>query len=152
MITYILKFLTIFFACLFKFIAGPVLGAAAGFSLFEIVTVTVSGMMTTVFTITYLGDWFKSLWSLRITEKRKKFTPKTRRIIRIWKKFGILGIAFLTPIILTPIGGTIVLTTFNVKKRKIFLYMMGSALFWALIMGYSIHWLLNIPFFDFLLR
>lgn len=152
MITYILKFLTIFFACLFKFIAGPVLGAAAGFSLLEIVTVTVSGMMTSVFTITYLGDWFKSFWSLRITEKRKKFTPKTRRIVRIWNKFGILGIAVLTPIILTPIGGTIVLTTFNVKKRKIFLYMMGSALFWALIMGYSIHWLLNIPFFDFLLR
>jgi len=152
MITYILKFLTIFFACLFKFIAGPVLGAAAGFSLFEIVTVTVSGMMTSVFTITYLGDWFKSLWSLRITEKRKKFTPKTRRIVRIWNKFGILGIAVLTPIILTPIGGTIVLTTFNVKKRKIFLYMLGSALFWALIMGYSIHWLLNIPFFDYLLR
>jgi len=99
-----------------------------------------------------LGDWFKSLWSLRITEKRKKFTPKTRRIVRIWNKFGILGIAVLTPIILTPIGGTIVLTTFNVKKRKIFLYMLGSALFWALIMGYSIHWLLNIPFFDYLLR
>jgi hypothetical protein len=152
MITYILKFLTIFFACLFKFIAGPVLGAAAGFNLLEIVSVTLGGMMTSVIAVTYLGDWFKSLWDLRITQKRKKFTPRTRKIVRIWKKFGTLGIAVLTPIILTPIGGTIVLTTFNVKKRKIFTYMLGSGLFWALILGYSIHWLLNIPFFDFLLR
>lgn len=152
MITYILKFLTIFFACLFKFIAGPILGAAAGFNLLEIVIVTVSGMMTSVIAITYLGDWFKSLWNLKITQKRKKFTPRTRKIVRIWNKFGTLGIAALTPIILTPIGGTLVLTTFNVKKSKIFVYMLISSLFWAFILGYSIHWLLNIPFFDFLFR
>ena len=152
MITYLIKFLTIYFACLFKFIAGPVMGAAAGFNLSEIVLVTVGGMMTSVIAMTYLGDWFKSHWNLRLTKNRKKFTPKTRRIVRVWKKFGPIGIAVLTPIILTPIGGTIVLNAFNVEKKKIFFYMLASALFWALIMGYSIHWLLSIAFFDNLLR
>lgn len=152
MITYIIKFVTIYFACLFKFIAGPVLGAAAGYNLMEIVLVTVGGMMTSVVTMTYLGDWFKSHWNLRLTKNRKKFTSRTRRIVKVWKKFGPIGIAVLTPIILTPIGGTIVLNAFNVNKKKIFLYMLASALFWALIFGFSIHWLLNIPFFDTLLR
>lgn len=152
MIIYIIKFLSIFFVCLFKFIAGPVLGAAAGYNLLEIVIVSVSGMMTSVITMTYLGDWFKSHWNLRLTQNRKKFTPKTRRIVRIWRKFGPIGIAALTPLFLTPIGGTIVLNAFNVDKKKIFFYMLVSALFWALIFGYSIHWLLNIPFFDYLLR
>jgi hypothetical protein len=150
MIPYALKFLAIWFACLFKFIAGPVLGAAADYSLTEIVIVTVGGMMTSVFFVTYLGEWFKSNWSLKITEKR--FTRRKRTIVRTWQKFGPAGIAALTPIILTPIGGTIILTTFNVKKNKIFVYMLISSLVWSILLGTSINWLLSIPFFDFLLR
>ena len=96
------------------------MGAAAGFNLLEIVTVTVGGMMTSVVAMTFLGDWFKSHWNLRLTKNRKKFTPKTRRIVRVWKKFGPIGVAVLTPIFLTPIGGTIVLNAFNVEKKIFF--------------------------------
>jgi hypothetical protein len=70
---YIIKFIGIYFACLFKFISGPVLGAAAGFSLLEIVIVSVGGMMTTVLGLTYIGDWFKSFWDLRISPNKKDF-------------------------------------------------------------------------------
>jgi hypothetical protein len=150
MTTYILKFIAIWFACLFKFIAGPVLGAAANYSIMEIIVVTVGGMMTSVFFVTYLGEWFKSNWSLKVTEKR--FTRRKRTIVRTWQKFGPVGIAAITPLILTPIGGTIILTTFNVEKNKIFGYMLISSLIWSIILGSSINWLLSIPFFDFLLR
>lgn len=56
---YLIKFAGIYFLCLFKFIAGPLLGAAAGYSLIEIILVTVLGMMTSVFLFTFLGEWFK---------------------------------------------------------------------------------------------
>ncbi|PSL02011.1 hypothetical protein [Cecembia rubra] len=150
MIAYFLKFFAIWFASLFKFIAGPILGAAAEYSLLEIVTVTVGGMMTSVLLVTFLGDWFKSQWNFRLSAK--KFSKKSRAIVKTWKKFGPVGIATITPLLLTPIGGTIVLIAFNVAKRKIFSYMLVSALIWSTIMGASIHWLLSIPFFDFLLR
>lgn len=150
MIPYILKFLAIWFACLFKFIAGPVLGSAASYSLVEIMFVTVGGMMTSVFFVTYLGEWFKSNWTLKISEK--KITKRKRTIVRTWRKFGPAGIAALTPLILTPIGGTIILTAFNVKKSKILGYMLISSLIWALLFGASINWILSIPFFDHLLR
>ncbi|RZS96006.1 hypothetical protein [Cecembia calidifontis] len=150
MIPYILKFLAIWFASLFKFIAGPVLGAAANYSLLEIIAVTVSGMMTSVLLVTFLGEWFKSHWNFRLTSKR--FSKKSRAIVKTWKKFGPIGIASITPLLLTPIGGTIILTAFNVAKRKIFTYMLVSALIWSTILGASIHWFLSIPFFEFLLR
>lgn len=152
MTSYIWKFLGIYIACLFKFISGPVLGAAAGFSLGEIVLVSVGGMMTTVISVTYIGDWFKSYWNLRISPNRKRFSPRSRKIVRVWRKFGPVGVAVFTPIFLTPIGGTIVMNAFNVNRRKIILYMSISALFWALVLGGSINWILSIPFFDTLLR
>lgn len=152
MTSYIWKFLGIYLACLFKFISGPVLGAAAGFSLGEIVLVSVGGMMTTVITVTYIGDWFKSYWNLRISPNRKRFSPKSRKIVRVWRKFGAVGVAVFTPIFLTPIGGSIIMNAFNVNRRKIILYMSISGLFWALVLGGSINWILSIPFFDTLLR
>lgn len=147
MTEYALKFFAIYVASLFKFISGPALGAAAGFSLLEIVVVTVSGMMTSVAVMTFAGEWVKSYWDLKMTPKRKRFSPRTRRIVRIWKKFGAIGIAAITPLVLTPIGGTIVMTAFNVKKNKIFIYMFVSAMFWALLFGSSINWMLSIPIF-----
>jgi hypothetical protein len=152
MMGYFMKFLAIYFACLFKFISGPILGAAAGFSLIEIMVVSVGGMMTTVVGLTYVGDWFKSYWDLKISPNRKRFSPRSRKIVRVWRKFGPVGVAVLTPIFLTPIGGTIVMNAFNVEKRKIILYMLGSALVWAFVLGGSINWILSIPFFDTLLR
>jgi hypothetical protein len=152
MMEYIIKFMGIYFACLFKFVAGPVLGSALGYSLFEIVLVTVAGMMSSVFIFTYLGDWIRSEWNIRVTKKRKTFSPRTRRIIKIWHKFGAVGVAVLTPLLLTPIGGTVILTSFGVEKPKIFTYMFLSGIFWSTILGFSINEILKIPFFNYLLR
>lgn len=151
MIEYILQFLGIYFICLFKFIGGPVLGSAANYSVLEIVIVTTSGMMTSVLLFTYLGEWIKHQWHIKIKKRGKTFSPKTRRMITIWQKFGPSGVAALTPLILTPIGGTILLTSFGVKKRKIFLYMLISAVLWALFFALTINEILDIPFFKNLL-
>lgn len=152
MIEYVIKASVIYLATLFKFIAGPVLGLAAGFSAFEILIITVLGMMTTVVSITLLGDWFRANWKFGVTQKRKVFSPKTRRIVSIWKKYGVFGVAALTPLLLTPVGGTVIMNAFNVKKEKIFLYMFVSALFWGVVFSFSIQYILDIPFFGDLLR
>ena len=151
MIEYLITFAGIYFLCLFKFVAGPLLGAAAGYSILEIVIVTVSGMMTSVVLFTYLGDWFMRNWNVLISKKPKRFTKRTRNVIKVWKKFGIWGIALLTPLILTPIGGTVVLTSFGIAKKKILLTMLVSALIWAFVFGLSIEELLKIPFLKNLL-
>ncbi|MFD2033176.1 hypothetical protein ACFSKL_00155 [Belliella marina] len=151
MISYLLKFLAIYFTCLFKFVAGPILGSAAGYSLVEIVLVTVAGMMTTVFFITYLGDWVKANWNVKVTKKKNKFSKKNRRIVKVWQKFGPIGIAAITPILLTPIGGTIIMSAFRVEKRKVFTYMFLSSLIWALALGVSIQQILSIPLINNLL-
>lgn len=148
MIEYLATFFGIYLLCLFKFIAGPVLGAAAGYSIVEIVLVTLSGMMTSVIGFTYLGDWIKNTWTIKIRKNPKRFTKRTRNMIKIWQKFGVYGIAALTPILLTPIGGTILLTSFGIDKQKIISTLLVSGLFWSFILAASIKQILAIPFFS----
>lgn len=138
----------IYFISLFKFIAGPVLGSAAGYSPIEIIIVTVLGMMSSVALFTFLGSKLKRAYQSKFGKPKKVFTKKSRQVVSIWSKYGELGIAFFTPLLLTPIGGTLILVSFGTKKRKIFSYMLLSALFWAVILSFSIDRILSIPFFE----
>ena len=151
MVGYIVTFLGIYLMTLFKFIAGPVLGSVAGYSLLEIMLVTVLGMMSSVLIFTFLGEWMKRQWDLRFHRKRLIFSKRNRRIVKIWQKSGAAGVAFLTPLLLTPIGGTLVMTSFGVKRKIIVSYMFISSVWWSFFFGLSIEILLEIPFFEKLL-
>jgi hypothetical protein len=68
-------------------------------------------------------------------EKNKKvFTKRNRRLVTIFRKYGLFGISFLTPVLLSIPIGTIVANSFESNKRKIFLYMFISILFWSTLM------------------
>lgn len=145
MIEYILKFLAIYIICLFKFIGGPVLGTAAGYSVFEIVLVTVLGLMSSVIVFTYIGTFLKAKYKLVFNPKRKLFTSRNRKIVRVWQNFGAIGVAAITPLVLSPIGGAIVMNAFGVKKQKIFTYMLISGVIWAIFFALTIDQLKKIP-------
>lgn len=68
------------------------------------------------------------------SEKRRIFTKRNRRIILIWKKYGLTGIAIITPILLSIPIGTIIANSLESRKSKILLYMFLSILFWSVAM------------------
>lgn len=144
----LITFIGIVFLTMFKFIAGPVLGHAAGYSLWKIMLVTVSGMMASVFVFTFLGSHFKKILLLHTRKKRPIFSRKNRSIVRLWAKYGEVGIAFFTPILLSPVGGTLILVSFGTKTRKIYFHMFWSALLWSGVFGLTIDQILSIPFFN----
>lgn len=151
MIESLLKFLGIYFLSLFKFIAGPVLGSAAGYGVLGSIFITVAGMMTSVFLFTIIGSKFKNYLKLRFNKKKPIFSKKNRTLVKIWKKYGEIGIAIITPLILTPIGGTLIMVSFGAKKRHIYINMLFSSLFWATLFCLTIDQILKIPFFHNLL-
>jgi hypothetical protein len=144
MIAYLIKLASVFFFSMFKFIAGPTLGYAAGLSVWEIFLVTLGGMMTSVFIMTYLGTWIKKRLFNKFYKKRKIFSTRNRRIVRIWIKYGPIGIAALTPIFLTPIGGTLIMTSFNVPYKIIFKYMLISGVFWGLLFSLGVQQIMDL--------
>lgn len=135
----VLKAFSIYLLCTLKVIFGPTLGYAAGLNLVTTVITTVAGMMTSVIVFTYFGEWLRMKILKRWIGTRKNFTPGRRRIVGIWKKYGLVGIAILTPLGLTPIGGTLLAVSFGAPKEKIIFYMFISASIFALVFSFVIY-------------
>jgi membrane protein DedA with SNARE-associated domain len=134
-----LKAIPIYLFSMLKFILGPTLGFGARLHFVTTVLATVSGMMTMVVLFTFFGEWIRLKILIRFKRKKKKFTPNNRRYAGVWKKYGLPGIAFLTPLFLTPIGGTLLAVSSGSPKDKIIFYMFVSAAAWALIFSSIIY-------------
>ena len=135
MLAEIAKIISIIFLTMLKFIFGPTLGYGAGFNFIVTIIITIIGMMASVFLFTYLGTYIRENWLSKIFRNKKVFTKRNRKFVSIWKKYGTKGVAFLTPVILTPIGGTLLLTTYHTPKKLIIMYMLISAIFWSIILS-----------------
>lgn len=135
----ILKAFSIYLLCTLKVIFGPTLGYASGLHLITTIIITIAGMMTSVVVFTYFGEWLRLKILKRWIRVRKNFTPNRRRIVTVWKKFGLLGIAVLTPLGLTPIGGTLIAVSFGAPKEKIIWYMLISAAVFAIVFSSLIY-------------
>ncbi|HEY8937053.1 MAG TPA: hypothetical protein VIM65_17620 [Cyclobacteriaceae bacterium] len=134
----ILKITSVYFASMLKFIFGPVGGYAAGLNLITTVLTTVAGMMTIVVLFTFGGNWLRQNVLSKFSRK-SKFHISNKRFVTIWKKYGLVGVAILTPLILTPIGGTILAISSGSPKDKIIVYMFISAAAWSLIFSGTIY-------------
>lgn len=135
----ILKYVSVFLLSMVKFFGGPLAGVSMGLSFGATIALTITGMMTSVIIFSGIGSFF-SRWYIEQRRLKQKpvFSKKSRRIVRIWQRFGMRGIAFLTPIILSPIIGTVVATALGASPRKIILHMLWSALFWGVILTFMV--------------
>lgn len=130
-------------ACL-KSIFPPLLGPAAGMSPLEIIVVTMAGLMTSVTLFSFLGEKIKKNILPIFIKKRGKFSPQSRRMVRIWTKYGIIGTCFLTPLILSPVGGSLLVSTVGAPRKQVFFYMFIFGLFWSIVWTFSVDWLIDL--------
>jgi membrane protein DedA with SNARE-associated domain len=135
----ILKAIPVYLSSTLKFILGPSMGYGERLHPVTTILATVAGMMTSVTAFTYFGEWIRTKVLHRFFLNRKRFTPKTRKFVLIWRKYGLTGVAILTPLILTPIGGTILAVSAGSPKERIFLFMLISAFSWAILFTVAIY-------------
>ncbi len=134
--TTFLKYLTVYFLSMLKFFFGPTTGLICGMGWIETALLTIAGMMTSVVVFSVLGQTAKQWLKSRFQKNKKLFTRKNRRLVNIWRKYGLAGVAFLTPLLLTPIGGTLLATSFGEPKIRIWSYMLVSAVFWGVLFSF----------------
>jgi predicted DNA repair protein MutK len=136
----IIKGVSIFFLTMLKVFFGPIGGFLAGFPMVITMLITAGGMMASVVLFTFFGTWLREKILNRFQKKgQKMFTPNKRKLVTLWKKYGLVGVAVLTPLLLTPIGGTLVAVSFGSPKQKIILYMLISATIFAIGMTFAIY-------------
>lgn len=128
----------IYFSSMLKFIFGPVGGYLAKLNILTTILTTVAGMMTVVIAFAFFGDLIKKHIISRFF-KRKNFSDKNRKFVQIWRKYGLAGVAALTPLLLTPIGGVLLAVSFGSPRDKLIIYMFISASFWAVVLTLLIY-------------
>lgn len=71
---------------------------------------------------------------------KKIFTKRNRIIVKVWRKYGLLGIAVLTPVLFSIPVGTVLACYFERKRYKVYLYLFTSVIIWALLLN-SVYYL-----------
>lgn len=133
-----LKIASVFLTCIFFFVKIGVPSAVVLFkyNFLKIFIVTFSGGFTANVLFTYLSASILK-WIHNYRLKRGKihtkvvFTKRNRKIIKIKNKFGLAGIAFLTPLLSMPIGA-FVAEKFYKDKKKVIFYLSISVIAWIL--------------------
>lgn len=133
MLALLLKYLSVYLLSMVKFVAGPLAGLASGLSYLETVLFTALGMMSTVLLFTLLGKPLRNYIQKTFWKNKKRFTKRNRQFVFIWRKWGMFGVCFLTPVIFSPIGGALLANIFGGPKKQIILYMLFSAVFWGFV-------------------
>ncbi|GIV32580.1 MAG: hypothetical protein KatS3mg031_0115 [Chitinophagales bacterium] len=135
MLDTLIKYAAVYLSSMIKFVFGPITGLAQDLSFWETALFTVLGMMTAVLIITLLGSKARA-WLITRLKLEHRFTKKSERLKEIWSKYGIPGIAFITPLLLTPIGGSVLAIMLGGSRKKIIKYMFLSAVLWAFTISF----------------
>jgi sterol desaturase/sphingolipid hydroxylase (fatty acid hydroxylase superfamily) len=125
------KYISVVLASMLKFVAGPLAGIALRLKWWETAVCTVIGMMLSVVIFVFLGAAMQLLIRRYRKQKARLFTKRNRLAVKVWQRSGMTGIALLTPLLFTPIGGTLIAVSFKVPRYTIILQM----LFWGVIWG-----------------
>jgi len=135
------QIVSVFLLSTVKFVFGAVpMALAFGFSFFETVVVTSLGGFTGVLFFVFLSDMLVKGYKKRKEKKQQKasgtpakkiFTRKNKIIVTIKRRFGIIGISLITPLLLSiPLGCFLSVRYFK-DKSKIIAYMFAAILFWS---------------------
>jgi uncharacterized membrane protein len=139
------EIISVFLLSTVKFVFGGIpLALAFGFPFFKVVTITTLGGFTGVIFFVFLSDKLiasvkkikdkNQIKDLRLSTK-KIFTKKNKIIIKVKHRFGLLGIAILTPFLISiPLGCYIAVRYFK-NKQKILIYMFSSVLFLSIFLS-----------------
>lgn len=136
----VLVYITIYLLCMVKIVFGPTMGYAAGVSPLVSALLTIAGMMTTISILSFFGDKLRHTAFIKYFKFKKTFSPQSRRFVKIWNKYGLFGISFLTPILLSPPGGAILAIAFGGDRKKMFIYMFIFSVFWSFILTYGFYY------------
>lgn len=140
------KYISVILASMIKFFGGPITGWALKITWIETAICSVIGMMVTVTLVTFFGNYIGQFFSniFRRKTKKKVFTKSNRLAIKVRRRFGLIGISFLTPILFSPILGAILAIAFRYQKKEIILNMLLSACVWGIIQSLFLYYLRDI--------
>ncbi len=139
--------LSVIFFCSWKFaVTFPIAVYGFNMSFSDLLIFTNTGGIVGVLFFTYLWHYILIFWSGKITplikntaNQKKKFTKRTRRVIKIKNSFGFFGIAALNPILISIPLSTLLVVKFYGRKFRYSIGLIAGQIVWSFI--YAIFYL-----------
>jgi len=140
----IIKLVAGLFLCAFKFgLAFIPTIKANGYNFVESVLFGLGSGFLGNFMFIYAGDYLNRVINQMVNyfrgnrprKKKKVFTKNRRRLVKIKSRYGLIGIALVSPIVIgIPVGAFIAVRYYH-NKKKILLYMMLSVALWTVALS-----------------
>ena len=112
----------------------------AKFSFFKAVTITTGGGVTGSIVFANISEWVLENWDkfrakyLPAPKKPRKHLLDNKFAHKVKEKWGLAGIAFFTPFILSIPIGTMLAVRFYSDKQKVISYMLISIAAWDMLL------------------
>jgi len=125
------KYITFGTWCMMKYMVGIGMGVALGIPFLDFFLISgFSGSIGITF-YTIFGQKLLRWWN-----KGKDIEAPSGWKKKVWDKFGIIGVAILTPPLLSQVIGTSLALAFGTPKLKIIIYLSASIWLWSFIFAY----------------
>ncbi|HLP50883.1 MAG TPA: hypothetical protein VK154_08360 [Chitinophagales bacterium] len=143
----ILPSILVFLSSIVKFAMGSLAAIAANLGLGGSLANIIGGIIGIVL-FTYLGSYMQEFLVRKFPNRfGRRFTSSNRFLVKVKQKFGLGGIAALTPIVLSIPVGVLFALALTHDKKKILVSMLASMFFWATVL-FLPYFLFNINVVD----
>jgi uncharacterized membrane protein len=131
----------------FEVISVIPLGVVAGLNTFAVGIVAFIGNMSTILLLILLIDRIKA-WLQRRRERKGATSSgkREKKAAHIWKRYGLPGLALISPILIGSHLGVIAAMSFGGNRNQIALWMTISILLWSVVAGVLSHYGINLFF------
>ena len=134
------KYISLFFISSVKFLFAPMIAFSSkfNFTFMETVIVTSLGGIFGVIIFYNFSAQILKIFNLIFLKKnnKKRFTKKNRLYVSIVKKYGLYGIAFFSPVIMSiPVGSFLAAKFYEKEKKKVIILMSLFIIFWSFLLS-----------------
>ncbi len=119
-----------------KFFFAPGITISSGYNTLETLMITSSGGILGIVVFYYFGEFIFNQYDrfarkFRKNRQQKTFSRKNKMIVKVKGKWGLYGLALITPVLLSiPLGSVIAARFFNTQKRTLPILIL-AVLFWS---------------------
>lgn len=119
-----------------KFLYAPTAVYMAGYNFLQSLLITSGGGFLGVFIFFYLGELILRGWRKLFPQKKPKrrFTKGNRLFVKIRARYGLYGLAFVTPCIISIPVGCLLAARYYSHSRAVLPLLFVSVVFWSVVL------------------
>jgi len=126
-----------------KFLTAPITALNIGFGYLQTLGLTMVGGIFGVLFFFFLSNGIMYLLAKisnrfradRTPSKKRAFTWKNRMIVKVKRDYGLIGLAAITPTMLSIPLGTFLAARFFPDRRKVLTYLIASVMVWSVLIS-----------------